>query len=149
MNSTLLYQLALTMIPQVGPVQAKILLQHGEPEEIFHAKKSFLEKIEGVGPVRAAAIRSFNGFHRAENEIMFIEKYGITPLFITDNDYPKRLLNCYDSPTLLFYKGKANLNDSRTLAVIGTRNHTEYGKHVTEKIIRELCHAMASPEREA
>ena len=53
-------------------------------------------------------------------------------------DYPKRLLNCYDSPTLLYYKGEADLNSEKIIAVIGTRNHTEYGKQVTEKLIREL-----------
>ena len=58
MKPDLLYQIALSLVPNIGPVQAKILLQHCEAEEIFHAKKSFLENIEGIGPVRAAAIIS-------------------------------------------------------------------------------------------
>lgn len=62
MKPDLLYQLALTLVPNIGPVQAKILLQHCEAEEIFHAKKSFLEKIEGIGPIRAESIKSFTGF---------------------------------------------------------------------------------------
>lgn len=138
MHSELLYQLALTMVPNIGPVQAKILLQHCEPEEIFHAKRSFLEKIEGIGPAKAAAIKTFNEFNKAEEEIRFIEKYRIKPLFLTDNDYPKRLLNCYDSPTLLYYKGNANLNASKIIAIIGTRTHTDYAKQVTEQLIKEL-----------
>ncbi|MBL0152913.1 MAG: DNA-protecting protein DprA [Chitinophagaceae bacterium] len=138
MTSDLLYQLALTMIPQIGPVQAKILLQQAEPREIFRMKKSLLEKIEGIGTVRASAINHFAGFPQAEKEIAFIEKYHIRPLFITEPQYPRRLLNCYDSPTLLFYKGEADLNVPKVVAVIGTRNHTEYGKQSTEKIIREL-----------
>ena len=40
----LLYQIALTLIPNIGPVQAKILLQHYDAEEIFKAKKSSLKK---------------------------------------------------------------------------------------------------------
>ncbi len=139
MNSELIYQLALSLVPQIGPVQAKILLQHCNAGEIFHAKKSFLERIEGIGTVRAASIASFKDFSRAEQEIRFIEKYGITPLFITDNNYPKRLLNCYDSPTLLFYKGNVDLNLPRIVSIVGTRNHSEYGKQVTEKLIRELA----------
>lgn len=139
MNQELLYRIALTLIPHIGPVQAKILLQHCEPEEIFHAKKHYLEKIEGIGPVRAASIKKFNDFARAEYEIGFIEKYRIRPLFLTDKDYPKRLLNCYDSPTLLYYKGEADLNAPRIIAVIGTRHHTDYGKQVTEKLLKELA----------
>jgi DNA processing protein len=139
MNEGMLYQLSLTLIPGIGPVQAKILLQHCDAEEIFHAKKSYLEKIEGIGPVRAAAIAAFKDFSKAEEEIKFIEKFKITPLFITDKAYPKRLLNCYDSPTLLYYKGSADLNANKIIAIIGTRSHTEYSKHVTEKLAKELA----------
>ena len=139
MNHELLYQIALTLVPQIGPVQAKILLQHCNPEEIFHAKRSFLEKIEGIGNIRAASIASFRDFSRAEQEIRFIEKFRITPLFIGDPGYPKRLLTCYDSPVMLYYKGNADLNPVKTISVIGTRNHTEYGKQVTEKLIRDLA----------
>ena len=139
MNSQLLYQIALTLIPNIGPVQAKILLQHCEPEEVFHAKRSFLEKIEGIGPFRAGCITSFSDFSRAEEEIQFIGKYKIRPVFLTDEDYPKRLLNCYDPPTLLFYKGEADLNTSKILAVVGTRNYTDYGKKMIEKIMAGLA----------
>jgi len=138
MPEDLLYQIALTLIPNIGPVQAKILLQHCEAEEIFHAKKSFLEKIEGVGEVRANNIKAFTDFSKAEEEIYFIEKYKIKPLFISDKDYPQRLLNCYDSPTLLYYKGPADLNAAKIVAIIGTRTHTDYGKQVTEKLIKDL-----------
>ena len=137
----LIYQLALTMVPQIGPVQARILLQHCEPEEIFHAKRAFLEKIEGIGPARATAISQFNDFARIEDEIHFIEKYSVQPLFITHPAYPRRLLNCTDAPVMLFYKGSADLNAERMLAVIGSRSHTEYARQVTEKLIAELAPA--------
>lgn len=139
MKQELLYQLALTLIPQIGPVQAKILLQHCNAEEIFHARRSFLEKIEGIGTVRAASIETFKDFSRAEQELTFIEKYNIQPLFISDPAYPKRLLNCYDSPVLLFYKGNADLNHSKIVSIVGTRNNTDYGKQATEKLMKDLA----------
>jgi DNA processing protein len=119
MYSELLHQLALTLIPNIGPVQAKILLQQFDAADIFKAKKRELEKIEGIGTIRAESIKSFTDFSIAEEEIAFIEKYKIKPLFITHADYPKRLLNCYDSPTLLYYKGEADLNSEKIIAVIG------------------------------
>jgi DNA processing protein len=144
MTDELLYQLALTLIPNIGPVQAKILLQHCNAEEIFHAKKTFLEKIEGIGPIRAASIEAYKDFSKAEEEIKFIQKYKIKPLFLTDADYPKRLLNCYDSPTLLFYKGEADLNAAKIVAIVGTRSHTDYAKLVTEKLVKELTEQNVS-----
>lgn len=139
MHQDLLYQLALTLVPNIGPVQAKILLQHCDAEEIFHAKKSYLEKIEGIGPVRAASIVAFKDFKSVEDEIKFIEKYKINPLFVTDPAYPKRLLNCYDSPTLLYYRGDADLNTEKIVAVIGTRSHTDYAKQVTDNLIKDIA----------
>ncbi|HWI92156.1 MAG TPA: DNA-processing protein DprA [Flavisolibacter sp.] len=139
MNSELLNQLALTLVPNIGDVQAKILVNHfGDASSIFNAKKTLLEKIEGIGEVRARSIKDFDDFHLAEHELKFIEKYNIKTLFLTDADYPKRLLNCYDSPTLLFYKGNADLNASKVLAIVGTRSNTDYGKLFTEKLVKDL-----------
>lgn len=140
MKNDLVYQLALTQVPHIGPVQAKILVEHfGTATAIFKARTSQLEKIEGIGPVRAAAIHKHTDWEEAEKEIAFIEKYKIRSLFLTDKDYPQRLLHCYDAPTLLFYRGEANLNASRIIAIIGTRSHTDYGKQVTENLVKELA----------
>jgi DNA processing protein len=139
MNSELLHQLALTLVPNIGDVQAKILVNHfGDASSVFKAKKTELGKIEGIGEVRAKSIKEFDDFHLAEQELKFIQKYKIKTLFLTDEDYPKRLLNCYDSPTLLFYKGTADLNTSKVLAIVGTRSNTDYGKQFTEKLVKDL-----------
>jgi DNA processing protein len=139
MTNDLLYQLSLTLVPNIGPVQAKILLQHFDAAEIFIARKTSLEKIEGIGGIRAHNIKAFTDFSKAEEEIEFIEKYKIKSLFLTDKDYPQRLLNCYDSPTLLYYRGVADLNTSKIIAIVGTRNNSDYGKQVTEKFVKELA----------
>jgi DNA processing protein len=94
--------------------------------------------MEGIGSIRADCIKKFNNFQRCEDEMKFIEKYKITPLFLTDKNYPQRLLHCYDSPTLLYYRGNANLNHSKIISIVGTRNYSEYGKLITEKLIAEL-----------
>ncbi len=73
-----------------------------------------------------------------KKEIEFITKYKIRSLFLTDKDYPQRLLNCYDSPTLLFYKGAADLNTSKIVAIVGTRSNTDYGKAFTEKLVKRF-----------
>ena len=139
MTNDLLYQIALTLVPNIGDVHAKILATHfGDASSIFNAKKKELESIEGIGTVRASAIKSFNNFASCEKEMEFIEQYKITPLFITDKDYPKRLLNCYDSPALLFYKGNTDLNISKIISVVGTRNNNDYGKAACEKLIDDL-----------
>ena len=139
MQNELLYQIALTLVPNIGDVNAKALVNHfGSAEAIFHASKKVLEAIEGIGTIRADSIKRFNDFSKAEEEISFIKKYKINPLFISEKNYPQRLLNCYDSPPLLYYKGNADLNSSKIIAIVGTRNNSEYGKSICEKLIIDL-----------
>lgn len=140
MQKELIYQIALTLVPNIGDIHAKALITNfGTASAIFSASKKDLEFLEGIGTIRANSIKKFNDFKRAEDEIAFIEKYKITPLFITDKKYPQRLLNCYDSPLMLYYKGNADLNSSKIIAIVGTRNHNEYGRTLCEKLIEELA----------
>lgn len=139
-DADLLYQLALTRVPQIGAVHAKILTEHfGTAESIFKARKKELSAIENIGEIRARNIKSFTGFAAAEKEIRFIEQFNIQPLFLTHNAYPQRLLHCADAPTLLFYKGAANVNHTKIVSIIGTRNHTDYGRQLTEKLVTGLA----------
>jgi len=142
MHGERVYQLALTLVPQIGDVQAKTLVQQlGSAKAVFQASMPALEKIEGIGTVRAKAIKSFGDFDRAEAELRFLETHNITPLFLTDAAYPQRLRHCLDAPTLLFYKGTADLNASKIIAIVGTRTNSEYGKTFTEKLVQELAAA--------
>jgi DNA processing protein len=139
MYQDLLYQIALTLVPNIGDVHAKSLANiYGNAQNIFKAKRKELESIEGIGTVRANSIKGFSDFKSSEEEIKFIEKYKIKPLFITDEKYPQRLLNCYDSPPILFYRGNANLNTSKIISIVGTRKNTDYGKQCTDKLIEDL-----------
>ncbi len=139
MTNDLLYQVALTLIPNIKCVHAKALIEHfGTAENILKAKTKDLSAVENIGLIKAAKIKSFEDFKQAEEEIKFIEKYKIQSLFITDKNYPQRLLNCYDSPTILYYRGNADLNISKIISVIGTRSNTDYGKQATENLVSEL-----------
>jgi DNA processing protein len=140
LSNDLLYQIALTLTPNIGDVRAKALIEYfGNAEAIFKAAKAKLEKIDGIGVVAANSIKNFADYKICESEIEFITKNKVVPLFINDDNYPKRLLHCYDSPTLLYYKGNADLNADKIIAIVGTRTNTDYGKHVCEKILEDLA----------
>jgi DNA processing protein len=139
MYPDLVYQIALTQVPLVGAVHARILLQQFTPAEIFQSKPGLLEKMEGIGPARAASIARFRSFDVAEKELKFISRHGIQPIFITSDDYPKRLLHCYDAPIMLYYRGNAILNAARLVAIVGTRSCTTYAKQITDSLVDLLA----------
>ncbi len=135
-----LYQIAVTLLPNVGSVLAKNLIAYcGSAENIFKTSKGKLEKIPGIGKERAEAIASADVMKEAEEELKFTEKYGIVPIFFTDKNYPYRLKECSDSPVLFYFKGNANLNAERIVSVVGTRRITDYGKEMTKKLIADLA----------
>ncbi|MGA3014830.1 MAG: DNA-processing protein DprA [Bacteroidales bacterium] len=139
-DKTPLYQIALKLVPGIGDVLGKKLITCcGSAEAVFREKKMLLEKVPRIAGKIVEALSDKSILERAEKELAFIDKFRIRTLFFLDKDYPSRLKNCIDSPVLLYYKGNADLNRSRIIGVVGTRNATEYGRAVCHKIISDLA----------
>jgi DNA processing protein len=135
-----IYAIGLTMINGIGDVLGRQLLQTlGGVEAIFKEKTHILEKTPGIGKILAAEIKRPDVLRRAEKELSFIEKNKIGCYFLTDEDYPARLLECPDAPLLFYFKGKADLNARRIVSVVGTRKTTDYGRETTEHLIAGLA----------
>lgn len=140
MTEQKLYEIALTLIPYIGVVNGKKLVAYcGGAEAVFCENKNALRQISGIHENIIKGIDSKEVMTCAEEEMMFIEKNGIKPLFYLDKDYPKRLQHCHDSPMMLYYKGNADLNAEKTVGIVGTRNITDYGRYVVEKLIEDLA----------
>jgi DNA processing protein len=139
MQNDLLYKIGITLIDGVGDINAKKLIGAcGSAQEVFNTKKSHLLKIDGVGEYIAQAVVNHNVLKRAENEINFIQKNNIQPLFYLDKEYPQRLKQCADSPVMLYYKGNTNLNNRKVISIVGTRKATDYGKQFCAELIQHL-----------
>ena len=135
----LLYQVALTKIPLVGAVTAKNLVSYcGGAREVFQSRKKQLLKIPGIGLATASSVLNKSSLERAEAELKFIEREGITPVFYLSPGYPKRLRQNNDAPVMLYFKGSADLNARRTLGIVGTRTPTAHGISICENIVEEL-----------
>ena len=143
-TTNLTYQIALTCLNGVGDVLAKNLVAYcGSAELVFKATTAQLEKVPGIGSILAKTLvqSKAEALNRAQQELDFITKHHIKTLFFTDPDFPQRLKNCADSPILLYYKGSANLNADKIVAVVGTRTPSDYGKQMTEKLITDLVNS--------
>lgn len=135
----LFFQLALSFVPNVGSKTARLLLNYYDSaKDIFKASVRELKQIDGVGEVRAGMFRNHDAFKLAEKELAYVMRHDIGILLFNRAGYPKRLLHCDDAPLLLFYKGTADLDAVKTIAVIGTRSHTDYGERITENLLDQL-----------
>ncbi|HCR54615.1 MAG TPA: DNA-protecting protein DprA [Cytophagales bacterium] len=139
MDQNRLALLALHFVPGIGDFLVRQLVSYcGSAEDVFKLPKSKLIKIPGVGASTISTLKSSNPFLDAEHEIKKAEKADTRILFYLDADYPQRLKQFDDSPTLLYVKGSVNLNASKTVGIVGTRQATSYGKEMVEKLITEL-----------
>ena len=139
MENRNLYEIAITLVSGIGDVVGKKLVAYcGGAEAVFCESKKALLKIPNINENIINNIMSKDVMKRAEEELRFVEKNGIKPLFYLDTQYPKRLQHCHDSPMLLYYKGEANLNADKVVGVVGTRNISDYGKYITERIVEGL-----------
>ena len=135
----LFYKIALTMLPSVGAVTAKTLVSYcGSPQAVFEERQKNLEKIPGIGPGLASSIVNHQVFGTAERELKFVNQFNIKVLFYLDKEYPSRLKNYIDAPAILYYRGNADLNPYRTVAIIGTRKPTPRGVSLTERLLDGL-----------
>lgn len=136
---SILYQLALTFVPGIGSKTGRALLEHyGNPANIFKAPLKDIKNIIGISEVHVKAFKEAEPMEKAEEELKFITRHNISTLFCTSSLYPERLNNCNDAPLLLYYKGSADLNAKKIVAIVGTRKNTDYGTRICEDLVEGL-----------
>lgn len=134
------HKIALGLIPRIGDINARKLVSHfGNVEAIFHEPYRNLLRIPGIGSEIAKYISDRSYLDTAEKEAEYVTKNNIRTYFYLDSDYPFRLRQCDDSPVVFFFKGNCNLDTSKILSIVGTRNATQRGRELCEKIIGGLA----------
>ena len=135
----LLYQVALSQVSGVGIYSARQLITYcGGVQQIFSTPSGKLRKIPGIRDQIAVSLKDPHLFQKAENIIAQCEKHQINIAFLTDQLYPKRLKEIEDAPIILYTKGNVESDHNKTVAVVGTRKATPYGKQCLEKLLQEL-----------
>ncbi|MDX2195975.1 MAG: DNA-processing protein DprA [Cytophagales bacterium] len=134
-----LYQVALCNTPGLGDVLCRSIISHcGSASAYYTIPKHKLSKIPGIGPYLLPQLQNTDSLKLAEQIINTSIKKEVKILFYTDSDYPNNLKRYEDVPALLYCKGNMDMNSQKNIAIVGTRNATEYGKTVTHNIVKEL-----------
>jgi len=134
-----IYEIALSLIPKIGPVKAKKLVSEiGSAEAVFKESKQNLGLISGVGSFFLKDFHPKECLLRAEKELKFMEQNGVDASYYKDINYPKKLKEAIDSPLVIFTKGKIDF-DRKNIAIVGTRKATSYGKSITNQFVKDLA----------
>lgn len=141
MNQSLLYAIAFSQLHSINLYERKKLIQvFGSAISIYNAcqqgGKAFvdleLKSVESLlspWPLKAAA-----------EELSSLKRLGIDATYMEDANYPNRLFQCEDAPSILFSKGSKKWNLPYLISIVGTRNHTLYADKVIQALLEGLQH---------
>jgi len=142
--------LMLSQIPTIGSLRLqKLMAASSSYREIFSLPAERFEQIDGFGKKLAGEIYAFGKNQtrlqeakaNAERQFEMMEKYGARLIAMSDDEYPALLKQIYDPPAYLFVRGELKPEDKESLAVVGTRQASAYGKKVTWQICKGLVAA--------
>lgn len=130
----------LNMVLGVGKTLfARLYRRMGSARKIFNSTRRELMTVEGIGEKTAAEILKFDFEKNVEREFRLAEKLGLQILTLESPQYPFLLKSIHDPPPVLYYKGSPLNKFQVSLAVVGTRVPSSYGKIAAEKISGELA----------
>ena len=138
------YWLAWSQINGIGPILLQRLHQHFDSlAAAWTAKSVDLMRVDGFGKqIIETTLQERSKINPEE----FIEKHLIkNPCFWTpaDRDYPSLLLEIPSPPPVLYYRGNVDVKENQgitpTVAIVGTRSPSEYGRKWTRKFSAALA----------
>ena len=133
---------ALNMLPKIGPVRVRRLLEaFGCPAAVLAAPENKLIRVEGIGPETAKILGSWQDQVDPSTEIREASERGIAIVTQDDEGYPAPLRDAYDPPLLLYVWGKIEARDRHAIGVVGSRRATHYGAQAAKKLSYQLAQA--------
>lgn len=136
--SDLPYWLAFDRIALIGRARFEKLERHfGTLAEAWLAPAGEL-RAAGLDERAVETIVSTRPALSPEAEQERLDQLGITALTWHDPRYPARLREAYDRPPVLYLRGELTDADELSIAVVGTRRASAYGRQVTEHLVEGL-----------
>ena len=133
-----LYKVAINMIPGVGCAGVRRILSENQDEEYFFENLGeFVEK-KIISSDTKDIIVNRKVLDMAKNQIDICLSKKIFVTYFKDNDYPRKLLQCSDSPTMFFHLGNLNFDNRRTIGIVGTRSADSDAKNNVFNLVEDL-----------
>ena len=133
------YWLAFNRVPRIGRVRIRLLAEHfGTLEQAW--KAGFAElKAAGLDSKTSTSVATRKLRIDPDAELDRVAKAGITALTWHDDEYPSRLKEIYDVPPVLYVRGRLSPDDERSIAVVGTRKPSAYGREAAYNLSQDMA----------
>src|SRR4030042_2674995 len=133
------YLVALCAFTDFGPVRINLLISYFKSaKKVWNADTNDLLEVG----LRKATVEKFISHQNSFNFEGYFEKlnkYNIKYITEDEMEYPNNLRGLDNTPVVLYYIGNLSKNDDNSVAIVGSRKMTSYGKEVAEKFSTELA----------
>jgi DNA processing protein len=134
--------ITLNMIPQMGPVRMRRLLEaFGSAEKILLARPSQLTRVDGISDALARNIAEWEKHADPEEEERKAREMGAHIITAEDEEYPPLLREIHDPPIVLYVLGSITDRDRNAVAVVGSRKASHYASECAKKLSFQMAYA--------
>ena len=134
--------LRLSLIPGIGPKTVSSLFERfSDADTILSASPDQLQTVSGVGPKLAKEVALARRTINVDAVIQLCEQNQIDITDSFSNEYPAPLKEIHNPPITLYSQGELQESDAFSIAVVGSRHATGYGKRVAERLAQGLANA--------
>lgn len=121
------FWLRLTLTPGVGgETQRKLLAAFGLPESVYRADRDEIASV--IGEKLTERLLTADNVAAVEAALAWGHQPGQHILTLADPEYPQRLLDIADPPTVLYVRGSLSALAQPAIAIVGSRNATPQGE---------------------
>ena len=140
MEQELFYVMALTRLTNFNYQQALELYKTvGSAQLLYEHRNEIGDIVKEASPTLMQALQNWDdAMKRADFELHYMQEHSIRGLVLGDDDYPQRLCECPDAPLVLYYKGNCDLNQTKIVSIVGTRQMTVYGQDLIRHFVSDL-----------
>ena len=132
-----MYYYWLHNVEGMGRATLQKLLKHTTPEELY--KNSENRNFQFLSDRQKESILKSRTNGMVQKEWESLQRKGIGLVGLNKKDYPEKLLKIPDPPPLIYYKGKVDILNKPSVAVIGARGCSNYGSLVAKELGRQLA----------
>ena len=142
MSDSITATLRLARARNVGPVTYRKLVRvFGSAEAALAASRERLLEIPDVTPRMADGVAAAKNDPWAEEEVQRARDRGVKLISLDDPLYPRLLLSTYDPPPVLYLDGSLLVEDALSVAIVGSRHCSHYGREQAESLAEGLARA--------
>lgn len=116
-----------------------LLEKYETPENVWHLDLATLKNETNLSNECVKEIVNHEYRQNLEKFQEYMKVNNIKMITVKDQEYSEKLRNIYDKPIVLFAKGNLQLLNTKSVAIVGSRDCSNYGENIAKMMSYNLA----------